>query len=93
MKNKYQTKLAEYIVKVRTTTPKSVISAVPTVRLPIKDHAHWQDTPTELVVHDNVAEPVFKALGDVEASTLGKTEIELLLLFYQSFLFTFENFT
>ena len=55
-----QPKFAEYVLKVRTTTPKSVIT-VSTVRLPIKDHAHWQDTPTELVVHDNVAEPVFKA--------------------------------
>ena len=58
---------------VRTTTPKSVIT-VSTVRLPIKDHAHWQDTPTELIVHDNVAEPVFKASTDPqkEPPTLGK---------------------
>jgi len=51
---------------VRTTTPKSVIT-VSTVRLPIKDHAHWQDTPTELVVHDNVAEPVFKTAKSDDA--------------------------
>ena len=31
------------------------------VRLPIKDHGHWLDSPTELVVHDSVAEPVFRS--------------------------------
>lgn len=43
----------------RTTTAKSAITAS-TVRLPIQDHAHWQESPTELIFHDNVAEPVFQ---------------------------------
>ena len=29
------------------------------VRLPIKDHNHWQESPTELVVNDNVAQLVY----------------------------------
>ena len=38
---------------------KFFISFLFSVRLPIKDHNHWQDSPSELVVHDNVAELVY----------------------------------
>ena len=40
------------------------------MRLPIKDHNHWQESPTELVVHGNVAELVYP---DQEHTTV-KTE-------------------
>ena len=39
------------------------------VRLPIKDHGHWLDSPTELVVHDSVAEPVFRQSKGLETTT------------------------
>lgn len=46
-------------LEIRSTTPRGLIT-VSTVRLPIKDHAHQLDTPTEMVLTDSVAEPVFK---------------------------------
>ena len=39
------------------------------VRLPIKDHSHWLDSPTELIVQDAVAEPVFRQNKALETTT------------------------
>ena len=30
-----------------------------TWRLPIKAHSHWEDSPTELVIEDHIAKPIF----------------------------------